>query len=235
MTAGKMTITIALLFAALTNAVHAAGLARDWSANPVVVERQNIPEIDAVGDLHGDYDKAVKLFVGAGLLREAPATPEAAQWAGGKIVLVCTGDMIDKWTKSVEVLRLMRALQASARQAGGDIVVMLGNHEAEFLAAGGKNKKASEFEEELRGSENRSGAACRGRMPRGLVLGCGICRWPRKLMTGFSVMPGTLSGFPLPPWESLFRPASPKMASGHLSSRSRTPFLKHVCIPFPGG
>ena len=47
------------------------------------------------------------------------------------------------------VLRLMRALQTSAQNAGGQVIVTLGNHEAEFLAGGGKNTKGADFENEL--------------------------------------------------------------------------------------
>jgi hypothetical protein len=57
--------------------------------------------------------------------------------------------MIDKWNKGVEVLELMRALQISAEKSGGEVVINLGNHEAEFLAANGKGKKAVEFSDEL--------------------------------------------------------------------------------------
>jgi hypothetical protein len=124
--------------------------ARDWSAFPAIVQLQNVSQIEALGDLHGDYDKAVNLLAGAGVIRGIPQKPQDVEWAAGKTVLVCTGDMIDKWTQSVEVLRLMRALQTSAHAAGGTVVVTLGNHEAEFLAAGGGNKKAGEFAEELR-------------------------------------------------------------------------------------
>jgi hypothetical protein len=59
------------------------------------------------------------------------------------------GDLIDKGPQSLEVLDLMMSLQNGARAAGGDVIVTLGNHEAEFLARPGKKKKAAEFEREL--------------------------------------------------------------------------------------
>ncbi len=123
---------------------------RDWKSFPAIVQLQNQQnDIYAIGDLHGDYEKAVKLLAGAHLIAGIPSEPKKVEWAAGKSILVCTGDMIDKWTQSVEVLQLMRALQSSAAQAGGQVIITLGNHEAEFLAAKGDNKKAAEFQKEL--------------------------------------------------------------------------------------
>jgi hypothetical protein len=107
-------------------------------------------EIFVVGDFHGDYEKAVKLLVGAGILKGIPANPLDAKWAAKKALLVCTGDMIDKWSNSVEVVQLMRSLQADAAKHGGQVIVTLGNHEAEFLASDGADDKSSEFAHELR-------------------------------------------------------------------------------------
>ncbi len=122
---------------------------RDWHAFPAVAEIQTDADIYAIGDMHGDFEKAAKLLVAAGLIAGIPANPKAVVWSGGKSVFVCTGDMIDKWTQGVEVLQMMRALQASAQKSGGRVVVTLGNHEAEFLASHGDEKKAADFSQEL--------------------------------------------------------------------------------------
>ncbi len=103
----------------------------------------------ALGDVHGDYDKLIVLLAGAGVIKPSPARPQDVQWAAGNSTLVCTGDMIDKWSKGLEVLELMQALQISAAKSGGQVVITLGNHEAEFLASGGGKKKAVEFTDEL--------------------------------------------------------------------------------------
>jgi hypothetical protein len=55
-------------------------------------------------------------------------------WCGRDAVLVCIGDLIDKWDHSVELIALVRQLQASAQAGGGRVLVTLGNHEQEFLA-----------------------------------------------------------------------------------------------------
>src|SRR5262249_54205000 len=51
---------------------------------------------------------------------------------------------------SLPVLEAVRALQADAAQAGGRVVVLMGNHEAEFLADGGAGKKFADFVKELK-------------------------------------------------------------------------------------
>jgi hypothetical protein len=147
------TIVLSLLCAlslALAAPDPAPSAPRDWKAHPAVLEIQTNHEIYDVADLHGDYEKAIKLFVGAGLIKSAPAKPQDVQWNAGNNVLVCTGDMIDKWNQGLEILRFMRALEISAQKAGGQVLISWGNHEAEFLAANGSNNKAAEFEAELK-------------------------------------------------------------------------------------
>jgi hypothetical protein len=124
-------------------------VARDWKANPAIVEIDTKDDVYALGDIHGDYDRLVTLLVGAHIIKKDPVTPEKATWDAGRSVLVCTGDMIDKWTQSLPVLALLRALQADAERAGGRVVVLMGNHEAEFLADAGRNKKTIDFTTEL--------------------------------------------------------------------------------------
>ena len=123
---------------------------RDWKTNPAIAQYPQLKLLLAIGDIHGDYPKALDLLTGAGIIKPSPAKPQDVQWAAGDATLVCTGDMIDKWNQGIEVLQLMRALQTSAEKSGGKVVVTLGNHEAEFLAAGGKDKKGAEFEDELK-------------------------------------------------------------------------------------
>ena len=151
---GVVGVTVGLAIAAPGPAVTAQPAAttpfkRDWQANPAVAELRSDADIYVIGDMHGDYEKAVKLVAGSGLIGGVPASPKEATWTGGKNVLVCTGDMIDKWNEGMEVLDLMRTLQKDAEKSGGKVVVALGNHEAEFLASRGEKKKAAEFAAEL--------------------------------------------------------------------------------------
>jgi hypothetical protein len=121
---------------------------RNWAQCPAVVTMQTMEVVYALGDTHGDYARLVDLLAGGKLIAAAPASPEQVTWTGGKSILIVTGDMIDKWKHSLNVIALMRALTASAASQGGQVVISVGNHEAEFLAdpAG---SKTTEFQNEL--------------------------------------------------------------------------------------
>ena len=93
----------------------------------------------AISDVHGEYEHARTLLRAAGVIDARD------HWAAGKSLMVVTGDSIDKGPQSVEVLRLWMRLQTESAARGGRLVVLLGNHEAEFLAdpAGDKKAKAT--------------------------------------------------------------------------------------------
>jgi len=123
-----MLTQILLLLAASTRPVVA----------PVVVERPAAATIYALGDVHGDYERMTTL------LEAAHIVDKDGHWAAGKATFVVTGDMIDKGPRPVDVLRLLAALRTEAPKAGGEAILLSGNHEAEFLA-GPDEKKAADF------------------------------------------------------------------------------------------
>ncbi len=112
----------------------AAASARDWAKYPAVAQIAHANEIFAIGDAHGDYVRLAGAMAAAGIIEGRPARPEDARWCAGHAVLVVTGDMIDKGPRAVDVLRLLMAVREDARRAGGNVVILAGNHEAEFLA-----------------------------------------------------------------------------------------------------
>lgn len=107
----------------------------------VDVDRATPRTIYALSDVHGGYDRLAALLAATGLSRGVPERPDATTWAAGDAVLVVTGDLIDKGPQPIEVIDALRALEASAPAAGGRVVVLLGNHEAEFFV-NPTNKKA---------------------------------------------------------------------------------------------
>ncbi len=122
------------VLSAATIASAGAHVDRDWLKYPAVVQLDTKAEIFAIGDAHSDYVRLSRVIAGAGLIAGVPETPEAVEWRGRDAVLVVTGDMIDKGPRSIDVLRLLRSLQSAAKSKGGRVIVLAGNHEAEFLA-----------------------------------------------------------------------------------------------------
>ncbi|HWE49938.1 MAG TPA: metallophosphoesterase [Bryobacteraceae bacterium] len=101
---------------------------RDWVLNPAIVQLDTPEDIYAIGDAHSDYNRLKKALRGAGL------TDEAGHWTGGHAVLISTGDMIDKGPRALDVLLFYKTLRDDARSQGGKVIILAGNHEAEFLA-----------------------------------------------------------------------------------------------------
>jgi hypothetical protein len=85
---------------------------------------QQQQRIVAVGDLHGDYDAWVQIARAAGLIDARD------RWAGGKTILVQMGDITDRGPDSLKIVRSLQQLQKEAPAKGGQVVVVLGNHEA---------------------------------------------------------------------------------------------------------
>jgi hypothetical protein len=154
----------AVLFA-LASLLSAGGPAvvRDWTKNPVVTQIDTSADVYAVGDAHSDYARLTRALAAAGVIAGQPARPEQASWQAGRAVLVSTGDMVDKGPRALDVLRFYQILRQQARNAGGDVVILAGNHEAEFLADPAA-KKGAEFASQLHtaGISPADVAECKG-------------------------------------------------------------------------
>ena len=77
----------------------------------------------AIGDLHGD------LSATRAALRAAGAIDAADHWIGGELVIVQTGDVLDRGDDESAILELLERLDRDARKAGGAVIQLLGNHE----------------------------------------------------------------------------------------------------------
>jgi hypothetical protein len=100
-------------------------------ANPGVAieDTAKYEQILAISDVHGTLDTATNL------LQKAQLIDANSNWTAARTLLIVTGDSIDSGPKSLEVLRLWMKLQPEADNKGSRVLVLLGNHEAEFLAA----------------------------------------------------------------------------------------------------
>ena len=97
------------------------------------------PRIVAVGDLHGDYGAWIDIARAAGLI------DPANRWSGGSTILVQLGDVTDRGPDSLKIIRSLQQLQGEAPQAGGRVVVLLGNHEAMNLLGDLRYTTPAEF------------------------------------------------------------------------------------------
>jgi calcineurin-like phosphoesterase family protein len=153
---------VLLLGIGTRNAPAASKIARDWTKYPAIVQIDTGEDIFAIGDVHADYDRLVKLLAAAKII-ERPASPEAIHWTAGKAILVFTGDLVDKGPHSLQVVQLAASLRKAAAGSGGQVVTIMGNHEAEFLADP-TEKKVKDFAQDIRrvGLMPKEVAACRG-------------------------------------------------------------------------
>ncbi len=91
---------------------------------PALPERIPVPKrLIAIGDVHGDVSAARRA------LRLGGAINEEDDWIGGNLVVVQTGDQIDRGDDEPEVLALFDALASKAKAKGGAVVSLSGNHE----------------------------------------------------------------------------------------------------------
>jgi hypothetical protein len=85
---------------------------------------RGVERVVAVGDVHGDYEQLVAV------LRSAELVDAQLRWCGGKAHLVQTGDVLDRGADSRKAMDLLMRLEEEARQAGGAVHCLIGNHEA---------------------------------------------------------------------------------------------------------
>ncbi len=82
-----------------------------------------VGKIVAVGDLHGDYDNFVKILKGTGVI------DDDLRWVAGETHLVQIGDIMDRGPDARKIFDLLIGLELEAKEAGGMVHVLLGNHE----------------------------------------------------------------------------------------------------------
>ena len=95
--------------------------------------------IVAVGDLHGDYQAWLQIARAAGLI------DAYGHWTGGKTTLVQLGDVTDRGPDSLKIIRSLQQLEAEAPRSGGQVIVVLGNHEAMNLLGDYRYTTAGEY------------------------------------------------------------------------------------------
>jgi hypothetical protein len=94
------------------------------AAFPTPLISQSAPNrLIAIGDIHGSFDGLTAI------LRKTGLVDEQLHWAGGRTVLVQTGDFTDRGPDVRKVMDLLMQLEKEAKAAGGQALVLAGNHE----------------------------------------------------------------------------------------------------------
>jgi hypothetical protein len=92
-------------------------------AAEITCEWRGVERIVAVADLHGDFNRFTQILRGTGLI------DESFDWSGGSVHLVQLGDVMDRGARARDIFDLLIKLEKQAREAGGEVHVLLGNHE----------------------------------------------------------------------------------------------------------
>jgi Calcineurin-like phosphoesterase len=93
----------------------------------------------AFGDVHGAYTDWTSM------LQEVGVIDQQLNWSGGSTHLVSLGDLIDRGPGSRAVVELLMKLEQQARQAGGAVHLVLGNHEVMVMSGDLRYVSIAEF------------------------------------------------------------------------------------------
>lgn len=85
--------------------------------------------IHLIGDLHGHYRDYERLLMASGLC------DRNLRWTGGHDTVWLMGDFFDRGASGIRCMDLTMQLQNEAREAGGELNSLLGNHELMILCA----------------------------------------------------------------------------------------------------
>ena len=84
---------------------------------------KKVKKIAALSDIHGQHDLAVEILTNHQII------DAEENWIYGEGHLIIVGDIFDRGEKVNETLWLLYKLEGQAKEAGGKVHVLLGNHE----------------------------------------------------------------------------------------------------------
>jgi len=85
--------------------------------------RKKVDSVYVVGDVHGRYNKLINL------LQKSNIIDRNLNWIAGKASLVFLGDVFDRGSQVTKVLWFINQLEQKAKNSGGKVHLVLGNHE----------------------------------------------------------------------------------------------------------
>ncbi len=89
----------------------------------------SVQPLYVAADIHGHREQLREALRGVGLVDDGGA------WSGGEARLWLLGDYVDRGPDGIGVIDDIRRLAIQASAAGGTVATLLGNHEAQLLAA----------------------------------------------------------------------------------------------------
>ncbi|MEI8704381.1 metallophosphoesterase [Pseudoalteromonas sp. B62] len=92
-----------------------------------IIEFTGVSKIAALSDLHGQFDLMKQLLTNNKIINNE------GKWSYGDGHFVITGDIFDRGDKVTEILWFIFELEQQAKQAGGSLHLLLGNHEVMVL------------------------------------------------------------------------------------------------------
>eukprot|EP00978_Attheya_sp_CCMP212_P012239 scaffold30408_cov53-Attheya_sp.AAC.2 len=85
--------------------------------------------IVSFGDVHGDI-QALRGFLVTAKVMDPKSSVADPKWIGGDTICVQTGDILDRGDDELACLRVLASLARQAKDAGGSLTVLYGNHES---------------------------------------------------------------------------------------------------------
>ncbi len=83
----------------------------------------------AVGDIHGCFKQLLNL------LEREDVIDSSRNWSAGNSSLIFLGDYMDRGEDGIGVLDFIMHLETQAKNAGGEVIALLGNHDVIMLEA----------------------------------------------------------------------------------------------------
>lgn len=108
-------------FGGINTGVHEVKLRPKPNRNKSIFK--NVDSIFVVGDIHGRYNKLINL------LEKSQIIDSDLNWIAGHANLVFLGDIFDRGDDVTKALWFIYALEEKAKQKGGRVHLVLGNHE----------------------------------------------------------------------------------------------------------
>ncbi len=99
----------------------------------------DVRRVVAFADVHGGYQELLSV------LRATAVIDESLHWRAGDTHLVSLGDLLDRGPDSRKVIDLLMRLETEAREAGGAVHLVLGNHEVMNIVGDLRYVTAAEY------------------------------------------------------------------------------------------